>query len=88
MYKKTVFLVWLLVLALVSVFPVASSVNNSAGSKAIAVPAPALIADGSPSPVPVPHRQDTLVADGSPSPVPVPHRRGALIADGFTTAAA
>jgi hypothetical protein len=82
MYKKTVFLVWLLVLALVSVFPVASSVNNSAGNPVIV--APALTAEA--VPLPIAHNQGVLIADGSPSPVPIPHGQSALIADGFITA--
>lgn len=37
---------------------------------------PSIQADGSPLPLPVPHRNqsgDSFVADGSPLPLPVPH---------------
>jgi hypothetical protein len=78
MNKKLAFLVVLLVLAVARVFPVVSSVNNSADNHAIA--APALVAEGDPKPAPIPHR-GILVAEGDPKPAPIPHR-GILVAEG------
>jgi predicted pyridoxine 5'-phosphate oxidase superfamily flavin-nucleotide-binding protein len=65
-----------LVVAVLIVLPVASSVHNPANHQASRTTV--LVAEGSPSPVPIPHQTSltptTLVAEGSPSPVPIPHQ--------------
>ncbi len=76
MNKKLALFVVLLLLAAARVFPVFGSVNNSAGTHAIA--APTLVADGDPRPAPIPHR-GVLVADGDPRPAPIPHGRASMI---------
>lgn len=60
--------------AVLILLPVASSVYNPANHYASAT----LVAEGSPSPVPIPKKTrltaTTLVAEGSPSPVPIPKK--------------
>jgi hypothetical protein len=79
--KKLATLTALSLLAMLIVLPTACSVNYSGSNS--------LIADGWPTPFPVPHVQDNslLTADGWPTPFPVPHVQdnSLLTADGWPT---